>query len=183
MPTLTADPDDITEELDSREDVDELTEEMFDLKREIMQRERKVEKRTQPLEEEIAQIEEEIEEIESRHEDYLQRRREALQARKEAIIEWARDHDEAVLQGVDGRTYANAFAEVSFTRKSFTFEWVDKDTVLEELKALGRDDLVRRTEKVPYKSDLKKEPDLVRRIEGVEPQEEHDVVDVELKIG
>ena len=183
MPTLTADQDEIADTIDDREDVDALTEEMFDIKREIMQRERKVEKETQPLEEEITQIEEEIEPIESDHEDYLQRRREALQARKQAIIDWACEHDETILKGIDGRTYANAFAEVSFTRKSFTFDWVDKDTVLEELKALGRDDLVRRTEKVPYKSDLKKEPDLVRRIQGVEPQEEHDVVDVELKIG
>ena len=183
MPSLSADPEKIRDTIDDRSDVDELLEEASDLEREAKKRERKVQQSTANLRDEKEAIEEEIEEIESKHEGYIERRREAVEARKEAIRAWALDNPDEALDGCDGRTYEGVFGQVSFTKVPFNFEWTDKDAVVEALKELGREELVRVEEKQPYKSDLKKEPDLVRRLEGVDPQEEHDEVDVTLNIG
>lgn len=183
MPNITAEKEEILDEIDSREDVDDLTDEMFDLEREAMKREREVEKSTAPLREQKEELEEQIEEIEGEHEDFIERRRAAIYRRKVAIIEWAQDHEDEVLSDVEGRTYDNAVAEVSFTKKSFNFEWIDKDAVVQALEELGREDLVRVQKKQPLKSTLKQEPDLVRRLDGVEAIEEHDEIDVTLKIG
>lgn len=181
MPALTAQQEDIT--VDSREDVDDLLEEMFDIKREIVQRESEIEKETKPIQEQIQELEARIEKIEDKHDDYLDRRREALDRRRSAIEDFATSHTNEVLNGVSGRTYSNAFGSVSYQKVPFNFEWVDKDQVVESLRALGHEDLLRVETKVPYKSTLKDLPELVRRLDGVEPQEEHDEVDVELNIG
>lgn len=182
MATKKADPEVYFERIDDREDVDELLEEASDLEREAKKRERKVQKSTANLRDRKVEIEEEIEEIESKHEGYIERRREAVEARKEAIRRWAQDHKDDVLGDVDGKTYESVFGQVSFRRVPFNFSWSDKDAVVEALKDLGHSDMIRRSEKPPYKSDLKQEPELVRQLDGVEAEEEHDQVSVELNI-
>lgn len=181
MPTLTADADEIRETIDDRTDVDDFLEEASDLAREAKKRERKVRKSTANLRDRKDELEEQIEEIESKHEGYIERRREAIKARKEAICQWARAHQDDVLDGVDGKTYSSAFGSVSFRRVPFNFEWTDKEAAIEALKTVGREDLIRMSAKPPYKSDLKKEPDLVHQIDGVDPQPEHDEVSVDIE--
>jgi phage host-nuclease inhibitor protein Gam len=181
MPKLTADADEIRDQIDDRTDVDDLLEEASDLARETKKRERKMRKSTANLHDRKDELEEQIEEIESKHEGYIERRRQAIQARKEAICSWARQNTEAALDGVEGRTYESPFGSVSFTKVPFNFDWEDKDAVLQSLKELGREELIRRTEKVPYKSTLKDEPGLVKRLDGVEPQPEHDEVSVDIE--
>ena len=181
MPKLTDDPDALRERINDRSDVDDLLEEASDLAREAKKRKRKVEKSTVNLRKEKEEIEEEIKEIESKHEGYIERRKEAIEARKEAIRRWARQNTESALDGVDGRTYESPFGTVSFTKVPFNFDWEDKDAVLQSLKELGREELIRRTEKVPYKSTLKDESGLVKRLDGVEPQPEHDEVSVDIE--
>ena len=180
MPKLTDDPDVLRERITDRSDVDDLLEEASDLEREARKRERKVEKSTANLREEKEEIEERIKEIESKHEGYIQRRREAVEARKEAICMWARSNPDQALDDVDGRTYESAFGKVAFTKVPFNFSWNDKEKVVQTLKRLGHDDMIRRTEKPPYKRTLKDEPELVRKLDGVTAHEEHDEVSVEL---
>jgi len=181
MPTLTADADEIRETITDRTDVDDLLEEASDLAREAKKRERKVRKSTANLRDRKDELEEQIDEIESKHRDYIERRREAIEARKQAIRRWARQNTESALDGVNGRTYESPFGTVSFTKVPFNFDWADKDAVLQSLKELGREELIRRTEKVPYKSTLKDEPGLVKRLDGVEPQPEHDEVSIDIE--
>lgn len=181
MPNLTAEQDDI--EVDSREDAEDLLEEPFDFKREAMKREKKVEETTEELRKRKEELEEEIASIEDDNADYIERREQAVRVRKMAVIEWAQENPDAALDGCDTRTFECVYGAISFESVPFNFRWEDKDEVLKSLKDIGRGDLIRVEEKVPYKSDLKKEPDLVRRLDGVDPQEEHDRVDVELAIG
>jgi len=180
MATLSKDPDTLREEIDDRSDVDALLEEASDLAREAKKRQRKVEQSTANLRDEKEEIEEQIEEIRSKHRGYIERREEAVQARKEAIKAWARANPKAALDGVDGKTYDSAFGKVSFSKVPFNFSWNDKDKVVETLKRLGHDDLIRRTEKPPYKRTLKDRPELVRKLDGVTAHEEHDEVSVEV---
>lgn len=181
MPNLTADREDI--DVGSRDDAESLLEEAFDYKREAMKRERKVEQSTANLREQKEALEDQIEEIEDEHADYIERREEAVRVRKQAVEDWAKEHPDEALDGCDTRTFECVYGEISFEQVPFNFSWEDKDEVLKALKDMGRDELVRVEEKVPYKSDLKKEPELVRRLDGVEAQEEHDRVSVELAIG
>lgn len=180
MPNLSASADAIREEIDDRTDVDNLLEEASDLSREAKKRERKVQKSTAELRDKRDELNEKIEEIESKNADYIERRRDAIKARKEAIRMWARSHTDETLDGVDGRTYESPFGEVSFTKVPFNFSWNDKDKVIESLKRLGHDDMLRRELKVPYKSTLKNKPQLVEQLDGVNPRPEHDEVSVEL---
>ena len=180
MPKLTDDPDALRERINDRSDVDDLLEEASDLEREAKKRKRKVEKSTVNLRKEKEEIEEQIKEIESKHEGYIERRKEAIEARKEAIRMWAQNHRDEALDGVDGRTYESAFGEVQFTRVPFNFSWNDKEKVIEGLKRLGHDEMIRRTEKPPYKRTLKSKPELVRKIDGVTAHEAHDKVSIEV---
>lgn len=183
MPNLTADPAEIRDTIDDRSDVDDLLEEASDYEREAKKRERKVEQSTANLREQKEQIEEQIEEIESEHEDYIERRRQAVQNRAEAIEDWARANQDEMLDGCEGKTYEGVFGQVSFTTVPFNFSWDDKDAVIENLKAIGREELVRVTEKPPYKSTLKDEPELVEQLDGVTPEPEHESVTVTLDVG
>jgi len=183
MPNLTADPAEIRDTIDDRSDVDDLLEEASDYEREAKKRERKVEQSTAQLRKKKEEIEEQIAEIEAQHEDYIERRRHAVQARAEAIEDWARSHQDEMLDGCDGKTYESIFGKVRFKTVPFNFSWDDKDAVIKNLKAIGREELVRVTEKPPYKSTLKDEPELVEQLDGVTPQPEHESVTVTLDIG
>jgi len=180
MATLTADTEEILDEIDSREDVDDVLEEASDLQREIQKRKRKIHKSTSSLREEKEAIEEEIEDIEDKNGPYIDRREEAIEARKEAIRQFALQNTDEVLDGIDGRTYDSIFGKVSLTKVPFNFSWDDKEQVIERLKQLGHDDLLRHEVKVPYKSTLKDKPQLVEQLDGVTPQPEHDEVTVTL---
>jgi len=180
MPTLTADQDEIRETIDDRTDIDDLLEEASDLAREAKKRERKVQQSTASLREQKEEIEADIQEIEEKHRPYIERRKDAIEARKEAIRRWAQHHQEEVLADVDGKTYESIFGSVSFRRVPFTFEWDDRDTVVASLRDMGHEDLVRILEKPPYKSTFKDDPELVRRLDGTVPVEEHDEASVEV---
>jgi phage host-nuclease inhibitor protein Gam len=179
--TLSAEPDELLDDIDSREDVDDLLEEASDLKREANKRERKMEKETADLHDQKEEIEEKIEEKEAKHRDFIERRREAIAARKEAIRQWAEEHQDVVLEDVDGKTYDSVFGSVSYRTKRFNFNWIDKDVALEALEEMGHDDLIRIQKKVPKKSTLKDHPDLVRKLDGVEAIEEHDQASVDVE--
>lgn len=181
MPQITADPEDLYERIDDRSDVDALLEEASDLHREKQKRERKVEESTAELRKEKEEIEEEIEEIESANREYIENREEAIEARRQTIKKWAEENTEAVLEDCDGKTYSSIFGSVSYRTKRFNFKWLDKDRVLKALEKKGREDLIRIKRKVPKKSTLKEEPDLVRELDGVEPIEEHDEASVEVE--
>ena len=181
MPAITAEPDELYEEIDSRSDIDDLLEEASDLQRERQKRERKVEDATAELRKQKEEIEEEIEEIEANNRQYIENREEAIEARRQAIERWANEHQDAVLEDCDSKTYSSIFGSVSYRKKRFNFTWIDKDRVLEALEERGRNELIRIKKKVPKKSTLKDEPDLVRNLEGVEAIEEHDEASVEVE--
>lgn len=181
MANLTAETDEIREGIDSREDVDELLEEASDYQRQKQKRERKVEDEVSELRNKKETIEEEIEEILAQHRTYIENREEAIEARRQAIKDWAEDHQALVLEDCDSKTYSSIFGSISFRTKRFTFSWDDKSKVLEALDKMGRDDLIRTIHKVPKKSTLKDEPDLVRELPGVTAHEEHDEATVEVE--
>ncbi len=181
MATLSAEPDELLDQIESRDDVDDLLEEASDLQREKQKRERKVEDSTAELRKQKEQIEEDIEDIESQHRQYIENREEAIEARRQAIEQWAEENQEAVLEDCDGKTYSSIFGSVSYRKKKFNFKWLDKDRVIEALEEIGREDLIRIQKKVPRKSTLKEEPDLVRDLDGVEAIEEHDEPSVEVE--
>lgn len=181
MPTITAAPDELYEEIDSRDDVDDLLEEASDLQREKQKRERKVEDATAELRKKKEEIEEDIEDIESQNRQYIENREEAIEARRQAIAKWAEENQDVVLEDCDGKTYSSIFGSVSYRTKKFNFHWLDKDRVIEALEEIGREDLIRIQKKVPKKSTLKDEPELVRDLDGVEAIEEHDEPSVEVE--
>jgi len=181
MPNLTADPAEIRDTIDDRSDVDKLLEEASDFQREKQKRERKVEDAVSQLRKKKEELEEEIEEILAQHRTYIENREKAIAARKEAIKAFAEDNQDIILEDCDSKTYSSIFGSVSYRKKRFNFNWIDKDRVLEALDKRGRDDLIRTIHKVPKKSTLKEEPKLVRDLDGVEAIEEHDEATVEVE--
>ena len=179
-PTLSIPEDGIA--VESPSDVDQLLQEMFDLKRELIQRESDIEQETKPLRDQIDALKDKVEKIKSQHEDYIQRRKDALEAREDAILDYAEEHQTDLLGGTDGKTHETPFGSVSYKQKPFNFEWVDKDLAIESLKKLGHKSMVVKKE-TAYKGTLKKHPELLRKLDGVEVVEAHDVASVELTIG
>lgn len=180
MPAISADQDELT--IESRADVKALLREAFDYKRELIERKDEVQHSTKTLREEINALQKEVEAIEAKHEGYIERREDAISARIEAVKDWAEQHQEEVLADQSGKTWETPFGSVSFTKRRFNFSWIDKEAAIAHLKKIGHADLVRVQEKV-YKRDLKKLPDLVKQLDGVEADPEGDEASVELTIG
>jgi len=180
MPSITAEPKDI--EIESRSDLEALLREAFDYKRELIEREDDIAQETKDLRDEISALQQEVEAIEEKHEGYIKRRKKAIETRLDLAKEWAEDNQDSVLEGASGKTFETPFGSVSFTKRRFNFTWVDKEAAISHLKKIGHADLVRVQEKV-YKRDLKKLPDLVKQLDGVEADPEGDEAKVELTIG
>ena len=180
MPSISAEPEDIT--IEDRSRVKTLLREAFDYKRELIERQDDVQQETKTLREEISALQKQVEAIEEKHEGYIQRREDAIEVRQQVVKDWAEAHQDEMLADQSGKTFKTPFGAVSFKQKRFNFDWIDKDKAIEHLKKLGHSGLVKMTETV-YKKDLKKHPELCSELEGVDPIPEHDVASVELTIG